>query len=107
MQLQVAIIALKSSHFNNTGLFQIIESKFLVFKLIHILNDSRQCVDKINDIVALIINQINISTGSREFTLDALSHHSFHQFRMRLVTNFEYIIFVDYSEASSCRLEVV
>ena len=107
MQLQLTIISFKSSHFYNTCLFQVIESKLFAFEICHILDHSSQGIDEIDDVVSFVEHFVNVLASLRKLALDALSDDALHEFWVRLVANFENIGFVDFIEASGSRLKIV
>jgi hypothetical protein len=63
VHLEVAIIAFKSTHFNNRSLFQIVQSELFIFKLVHVLDDSSESVDQVDDVVAFVEDDVDILAG--------------------------------------------
>ena len=107
MQLQLAIIALKSSHFDNRCLFQVNQPQLLCWKFFHILDHTSQRIDQINNVVALVEDLIDRGTCIGHLGLEAELDHVLHKIWMRLVTNFEYIFLVDVIKTGCCGLHVI
>ena len=107
MELQLTIITLEGLHFDDGCLFEVIQTKLLALELCHILNHSGQCVDQVHDVVTLIENNVDVLASCGELRVQAPFDHILHQVWVRLVTNFENVVFVNFAESCCCRLQIV
>lgn len=107
MQLQLAIISLESPHFDDRCLLQVVQSQLLALKVIHILNYFGQSIDYVSQVVAFVEHKIDVRASIRKAASDALFHNVDHQIWMRLVANFENVLFIYFIEPSGCRLKIV
>ena len=107
MQLEMAAVSLQSPHFDDTRLFQVVQPQLFVLKVIHVLNNFRQSVDDVHQIIALVKNKIDVFASIRKLRGDALLHNADHKIRVRLVAHFVHILFRYFVEASRCSLKVV
>lgn len=108
MQLQLGIVSLQSPHFDYTGFFKKTEPQRIILNIVRILQHPTDCAHNIYQVVALIVNSINLSAGGRELSLQAKLDHIFDCFRVRLITDFKNVVLCDlFVEACCCRLKVI
>ena len=104
MELQLTVVSLQSSHFDDWCFFQVIEPKFFAFEIWHDLHHSGQRINQVDQIVAFVVNDVNIGTGVLESSLETRFDDVLHQLRVGLIAYFENVVFGDGSKTGSCGL---
>lgn len=107
MKLELRIVAFKSFHLDNSSLLEVGKSKLFTFDVGHTLHDLCQGVNDINQVVALVENNVNKRAAFSEAALEASLQDIVHKVRMRLVTNLKNVVLIHQSKSGRSSLEVV
>ena len=103
----MTIVALQGSHFDEGGFFEVVEAELLTGEFLHVLHHSGQSVNEIDNVIALIENDIDIGASLCEPGSEALFDDVLHQIRMWLIAHLENVVLRDFSKSSCGGLQIV
>lgn len=108
MQLEMARVTFKCAHFDDTGLFEEVESEDIVANLLGVLDLPRQRMHDIDQVVALAEHFVHFGATLCEVALDRQFDRILNNLRVGLVTNLVDVLLGDLTlEARRCRLQIV
>ena len=98
------VVALQCAHLDQRRLLQESDADVFTWEVRHVLNNTRDGIDEVDHIVALLVHNIDVGASLTETLSQAALDDVAHELGVRLIANLEHVVLIDLIETSGTGL---